>query len=234
MEPVNHACGVGQEDLGPFLLGQLDGHRSTAVAAQVAACPTCSAEVERLRPVVAALARSSPPPAEPGERNPGATGGTGATAAPVSGADRTVPRRRRPVRRSPRRRRLAVGATALVLVAAVGSVVLLNGRTDVGERVALAGAPGVSASAVLQERRWGTAIELEVRGLDAGTVYGVWLERREGGRVPAGTFRPDGSGTFRLALASAEQLDDSRAVGIAELPGGRVADAVDVAAATLP
>gem|GEM_PF-2617787 len=138
------------------------------------------------------------------------------------------PERRQP-RRPVRRLRLALVTAALVILAgAAGSVVVLTGRADDGLRVALTGAPGASVSAVLQERRWGTAIELEVSGLDAGATYGVWLERREGGRLPAGSFRPDSDGTFRLSLATAQQLGDSRALGVARLPGDRVADAIDV------
>lgn len=218
MAPVNHVCGVDEEDLGPFLLGQLDDDRAAAVAEQVARCPSCREEVEQLRPVVTVLARSSPPPAVRSGPTVGRTGGQ------VGGR----------ARRPGRRRRVALVAAAVVLlVGAAGAVTALPGRSDGGRTVVLAGAPGASASAVLRERRWGTAIELEVRGLDADATYGVWLERREGGRLPAGSFRPDGDGTFRLSLATALPLDDSRAVGVALLPGGRAADAVDVLTAPL-
>lgn len=210
MGPVNHGCDVDEQDLGPYLLGQLDDERAAVVAAQVQACATCSEQVRGLRPVVGALARSSPPP------------------------DVRPTPARPPGRRPDRRRRLVLAAAAaLVLAGATGGVVTLTDRSDDGRTVLLAGAPGTSATAVLQERRWGTAIELEVRGLDAGTTYGVWLQRRAGDRLPAGSFRPDSDGTFRLSLASAVPLGDSGAVGVARLPDGRVADAVDVLTAPL-
>ena len=99
--------------------------------------------------------------------------------------------------------------------------------------VTLAGVPGASASMVLAERRWGTAIDLEVSGLDPDETYGVWLERRAGGRLSAGSFRPDRDGTFQLSLSSGVRLRDSGAVGVAMLPGGRVTEAVDVLTARL-
>lgn len=218
MEPMNHACAVDQEDLGPFLLGQLAPEVADAVAMQVRTCPTCSVEVERLRPVVAAMARSSPPPD------------------PAAG-----PPVRTPLRSEPwpeprvRRRRLVLAvAVVIVLLAGTGSVVAWRWPSDDGRRVVLAGADGASATAVLVERRWGTAIDLQVSGLDAGVTYGVWLERRTGGRASAGSFRPDGDGTFRVSLASAEQLDESRSVGVARLPVDGSGGPVDVLTAPLP
>lgn len=241
MGVVNHGCDVNEEDLGPLLLGQLDADRAVAVAAQVTACPTCRDEVERLRSVVAALARSSPPPVrrtDPSTRFRAPFGGQeglpGPATRPPSGSRgrETRPGPARPARPTRRRLLMAV-ATAVLVVAASVVITTLPAPPGGGRSVALAGAGGAAASAVLQERRWGTAIELEVRGLDAGTTYGVWLERRAGGRLSAGSFRPDSDGTFRLSLAAALPLDDSRAVGVALLPGGRVADAVDVLTAAL-
>lgn len=70
------------------------------------------------------------------------------------------------------------------------------------------------------------ATTLPLRPISPPTACG-W----SGGRVadlPAGSFRPDSDGTFRLSLATAQQLGDGRALGVARLPGDRVADAVDV------
>jgi len=57
----------------------------------------------------------------------------------------------------------------------------------------------------------------------------VWLERREGGR-PSGRLLPARQRRHvpALSLATAQQLGDGRALGVARLPGDRVADAVDV------
>lgn len=230
MGTVNHSCSVREEDLGPYLLGQLPPEEADAVARQVTQCPSCSAEVARLRPVVAALA-ASPPPSSVGEPAP-------TSVAP--GWDRVLTSVRHERRSGVRRRTLLAAAAALVLGAGgVAAVRALDDDEDTtaappdGLAVTLAGVSGASASMVLGERRWGTAIDLEVSGLDPDETYGVWLERRAGGRLSAGSFRPDRDGTFQLSLSSGLQLRDSGAVGVALLPGGRVTEAVDVLSAQL-
>lgn len=237
MGAVNHSCSVREEELGPFLLGQLPPEQAEAVSQQVAQCPSCSAEVAKLAPVVAALAASGPPLAAEGQAHGEADSQTDL---PPEGWNRVLTTMRREKRQGIRRRTLLGAAAAVVLgIGGVAAVRAADGDDheppggSEGVEVTLAGVPGASASMVLAERRWGTAIDLEVSGLDPDETYGVWLERREGGRLSAGSFRPDGDGTFALSLSSALQLRDSGAVGVALLPGGRVSEAVDVLSAQL-
>ena len=56
---MKHQCQVLPEELGPYLLGQLDPHDEQRIATLVADCPSCTADVHALRPVVAALALTS-------------------------------------------------------------------------------------------------------------------------------------------------------------------------------
>lgn len=56
------------EDVQRYVDAALDPTRDAALVAHVASCPTCAAEVERLRSVTAALALSSAPPADLLER----------------------------------------------------------------------------------------------------------------------------------------------------------------------
>ena len=104
--------------------------------------------------------------------------------------DSTV-RRLEPRRRRARRISLAVLAAAVVL--AVVAIVGL-GHSSPGtrpEQVALAAkdtAPGASATAALRPQPYGIAIDLNVAGLDEGTVYALWLADASGTRSPAGTF----------------------------------------------
>lgn len=228
---MNHSCRVAEEDLGPYLLGQLSPGRAEEVAAEVAACPSCAAEVVRLRPVVTAMAAASPPE-DLGRRSAPLPhpAGLGEVLASVRRAQRS---------RARRRVAMAVGGTAAAVALGAAVPVLLGGGEEERE-VALVRAGTASpesadaaASMVLSERGWGTAIELEVSGLRPEQTYGVWLERREGGRLPAGSFRPDDDGTVTISLGSALDLSDSAAVGVALLPDGVVADAVDVLSADL-
>lgn len=231
MGQVNHSCRVSEEDLGPYLLGQLPSGRAEEVAAEVASCPSCAAEVARLRPVVTAMTAASAPE-DLGRR-------TAPLADPSSLAEVLASVRR--AQRSRSRRRAAIAAGGLAAAVALGAAVpVFLGAGEQDRRVALARSGAASpesadatASMVLSERGWGTAIKLEVSGLRPEQTYGVWLERREGGRLPAGSFRPDDDGTVQISLSSALDLSDSAAVGVAVLPGGVVADAVDVLSADL-
>jgi hypothetical protein len=231
---VKHVCGVAPADLGPFLLGQLAPDAAAAVAERVAACPSCSVQVERLRPVVAALARSSPPPAT--DLDEERSDADGRRAGPAEAAPR--PRIARlpdgapaaadePGRRPSRRRRLLAAAALAVVLAVGGGVVVLT--WDAGaHRIALSGADGMSASVALRARSWGTQIAVDAHGLRPGSVYGVWLERRSGGRLPAGSFRTDPAGAVSIVLGAAEPIEASGAVGVTLLPDRPGGTAVDV------
>lgn len=227
MGTMNHRCDVEPHELGPYLLGHLDPATSASVAERVASCPTCASQVDELRPVVTAMAAVAPPDDQP------------EVAGPTSldeGWERVTSalEHERPHDHGSWRRWL-LAAAAVVIVVGLGVAVSARfAGEDDDQRISLAGAQGVSATAQLEEQPSGTTIDLTVRGLEPGEVYGVWLERLEGGRLPAGSFRPNDDGTAHVTLTNALPLTDSRAFGIALLPGGVVTDAVDVMSAALP
>lgn len=204
---MRHECAVRAEDLGPYLLGQLDPGEAAEVADAVRECPLCAAEVAELRPVVHALSR-----AQPGDHEP--------VRAPAPALDRVLAAVHRPARRQ----RVLLGAAAAVVVAAVLSAVLLvrGAGPDPAQHVALTGRPGTSGVMSVSREPWGTAIELDVRGLTPGATYGAWLADRAGKRVGAGTFRPGSGGTVQLALSSGLPLDQAGAVGVTEIGGADV------------
>lgn len=210
MGGVRHDCGVRPEDLGPFLLGQLAPHEAALVADSVAACPSCSRQVEQLRPVAAALGRVSittddvvpvPPPAL--ER------------VLASVRDERAARRRR----WRTRLTLAAAAVVLLLVTLAGALVA---RDDPGREVSLTGSTTATGDVLVSERGWGTAVRLDVRGLQPGRTYGAWLADGEGERMPAGTFRALADGTARLELGASMRLDEARSVGVTLLGGDDV------------
>ncbi len=59
---------------------------------------------------------------------------------------------------------------------------------------------------------YGTAIHLDVAGLDEGTVYALWLADASGVRSPAGTFVPGHDG--RAAINTSAALPRDQAVKI--------------------
>lgn len=234
---MNHRCGVQEDELGPFLLGHLDEDQAAAIAERIAACPSCSSEVAQLRAVVATMAEGSPPDEVAAVVSP-----TGADTPPMSAAPEglanvlTAVRRERLGLRPRRRRFVALGAVAVAAAVTAISVGSIAWPTAPDREVVMArqGSVGdAAASATLDGRPWGTAITLQAQGLEPGETYGVWLERREGGRLPAGSFSPSDDGTVTLQLTSGLALADSGAVGVALLPGGVTSEAVDVLAASL-
>jgi anti-sigma-K factor RskA len=214
---VKHECLVRPEDLGPYLLRQLDSEVEARIGALVAACPSCTEEVRVLRPVVTALGRATTTP----ERVALLTDTDVARPDPQAGFDGllTAVRRER-ARRRGRTWRAAAAAAVVAAVLTLGAVAVVSQRdAGGGHVVALVGTGQARGSAVVSERAWGTAIVLTVRGLKPGKPYGAWLEDRSGDRVPAGTFTPASDGTVRLDLSALMSLHDTAAVGVTQLGG---------------
>jgi hypothetical protein len=209
---MRHECSVREEDLGPYLLGQLDPYEARRVAEAVDSCACCTEEVRRLRPVVQALARGVPglddepiPAPEPALDRALATM-----------HDAQAARRRRARSRAV----LAAAALVLVIAGAVGGVVIAGGEDRPSSRdVTLIGQGAATGSVELSRREWGSALVLEVNGLAPGKAYGAWLADESGQRVPAGTFRPTSDGSARLEGAASLRLGDAATVGVTELGG---------------
>jgi anti-sigma factor RsiW len=195
-------CRRWREDLGAFVLGQLDDTERAAVQAHVDGCAECRAERDLLAPLAKIL-----PLADPDR--------LAATPAPPRNLGRKVLRTIEAERRSQRRRRLRFGlgfAGAAATAAAIGVLALGGSPEPTGTRVAFAQLPaGMEISGHLQERSWGTEVSVYVHGVEPGTRCDVFL-RGPGGRVDAGSFRyTEGAGG---GLSAAIDLSRVRAIGI--------------------
>jgi hypothetical protein len=231
---VIHSCDVEPEDLGPMLLGQLTPSRAREVARRVAACPLCAAEAADLASVVAAL-RAYPPPdvvvQQPAAPDVGPRAAGLETVLAGVHAERT--------RRWRGRTLGAAAAVAVVLGLGTTAVQLLPAAPDEPAPVPptvdvrLAGGGGEQGRAVLAARRWGTSIRLEVSGLDPSARYGVWLAAQDGGRLPAGSFRPTAAGSVELRLSAGLPLDAGHVLGVTQLPVVAGGPPVDVLEARL-
>lgn len=212
---VNHDCDVRPEDAGPYLLGQLDPSHAEQVREQVARCPACRLEFGDLSAVVTALEAGTPPPDE--------------LDGPPQPSDGGLPQVLAVVRRHRRGRRLRVAGLAAAAVVVVAGVGLGPGLlSDQPAGVVLSGEAGAAGQARLAGETWGTAVRLEVSGLDPGVVYGVWLARADGTRSSAGTFRPGDDGAAQLSLSVGLPLDAGTTVGVSRLPAKPGGDVVDV------
>lgn len=214
MGGMRHACAVRVEDLGPFLLGQLSAEKSDTLKVAIARCPSCTADVDCLRPVVAAMAQSKVGVPLDADTQP--------RPVPEFVSTRVLASVRDHESASRRRRWLRVAAVAamfaVVLAGLVGVVLRTTARP--GETIALSGPTAATGLAVVSTQDWGTAITLDMRGLVPGTTYGAWLADGMGKRVPAGTFRPFSDGSVRLDLGASMSLDKAARVGVTALGGG--------------
>lgn len=77
----------------------------------------------------------------------------------------------------------------------------------------------VGATAHLEDRPWGTSIDLHVAGLRAGSLNSVWLEDATGRQTPAGTFRGVANRTLNVRLATATSRSASVAIGVSDAQG---------------
>ncbi len=189
-----------REQIGAFLLGELDGGERTAMQTHLNSCPVCQAEVRELEPVVAALADADPDRIEEYLWPPGDL--EESTLAPILGE---IHRARR--RRERRFGWLAPAAAALCVVAIslAGFTRFLEPAVSLEPLSFSRVAPSVERVAgSLIAHAWGTEIRLVASGLRDGKTYKVTLVSKDGKRVGSGTFIGTGDkpvrGTFNAAL----------------------------------
>ena len=203
-------CRVWRERLGALVLGQLGPQERAATEAHLEGCPDCRAEADALAPIAAVLQRADPERLTP------------TPSLPPGLADR-IARRIAAERRAARRRKvrlgLVLGAAAAAATAAVLLALSLTGSpntTPPAQTVAFQHLPsGVSVSASLQSRPWGSDVQVHVRGFPPGTLCMVWLRGADGERIPAGSFRYVYAGeTDEAELSSALDPPHVTAVGL--------------------
>jgi len=220
---VRHECGLTAEDLGPYVLGQLEAAEQRRATGLLSMCASSRAEVARLIPVVGALQADVAPPRVVA---PARALDRALDAVHAAGASTTARRRRR----------WALVAAAVLLPAALASLLrtgpLSSGRTPRGTQVTLSGSGGAGGAVRVGARAWGSALTLDVHGLTPGRTYGAWLADGTSHRLPAGTFRATARGSAHLDLASALRAPDTRTVGVNEIGGrdvllGAVRDRLD-------
>jgi hypothetical protein len=175
---------IWRERLGALVLGQLGPEERAATEAHLEGCAECRAEADALGPMASVLRRADPERLAPTPEPPPELAGR-------------IARRIASERRAARRRRVRVGiglgAAAAAATAAVLLALSLTGTPTTNspvETVAFTDLPkGVSVSASLEPRPWGSDVQVRVRGFRPGTLCTVWLRRGDGERVPAGSFR---------------------------------------------
>lgn len=200
------------ELLGAYALGQLDDGERAELDAHLDRCPACRAELDQVYPVAALLPKTDPDRLEEPLAVP-----------PAYLAERVYERvgqeRRRESRRRPPSMGLAAAAAVLAVLFALSTFFLIEEPGQevtlqpVAARTALpAGFQNLEATATLRAEDYSTQIELEASGLAPGQTYAVWLEREDGTRVPAGSFRAFDEGPETVYLSAA--VTPEEAVGL--------------------
>jgi hypothetical protein len=200
-------CREWRESLAAHALGRLPAEERPAVEAHLEGCAECRAELEALAGVARLLPLADP------ERF------DSAPALPPSLADR-VAATIRAAQRSQRRRRLrlgltTVGATAAVAAALVAIFVLPSEESTPAQHVSFAALPAdMKIGATLEPHAYGTEIHMYVKGAPSGTLCRVFLQGRNGVRMPAGSFRYRWGDDSNAVLSAALDLSRTRAIGV--------------------
>jgi hypothetical protein len=204
-------------------LGALAPDEQAELEAHLATCAECRAVSTELRSTVGAL-------------DTRLDGGPPVPVAPLSAhlADAVLADLRAgdefDRRRRTRRIGMVVGGTAAAAVLVVLLVLVGTSRPTWPTRtVALTGTPGVTASAVLEERSWGTALTVHEQGLASGRTYTVSMSNPQGRWWTAGSYRASGTAPVEVTMGCAAPfatIDEIRVTGpdgrtvLVDRPGG--------------
>lgn len=218
-----------RELLGAYVANQLEGADLADLERHLKECASCRAEEAELRAVAELLSVTHSP--ESVEYNP-----------PPELEDRVVAavlaegRSRRGTRGAARDRRhlgwwgrstTGLAAAAAILAVVIGLTAVFFSPDRQGppgpgelEQIAFSGTPeGVSTDAAVIAHTWGTEVQLEVEGLQAGGVYTVMLERDGGEPAEAGTFIGVEARPVECRLNGAVLRQDARAIFVTDEAG---------------
>jgi len=208
------SCSARRGQLAMDALGCLDDDECTELHAHLAACEECRATSAELRATVGAL-------------------DTLTKAAPPAPVAVVPPRLTRDVLASlhtddevvahgwkPRNVLLACGSLAAVVIAVVVVSLAMDNPRLPSKTVALQGAHGVTATAVLVEKPWGTSLTIRETGLAAGRTYTVSMDDPQGRWWAAGSYRTSGAAPVEATMACAARFSSIYEIRVTD-PGGR-------------
>lgn len=219
-----------RESLGYYVLGLLAAEERPGVAAHVAGCTPCRAQVTALQPLVGRLAHVDPQrldhvPEPPRDLADAIIAGIRAERAESDRADthRAATDRSRGVHRLARRLPVLLAAAVLTVSLGFGAAWVLK-PTPVpdSQSVALQIAvdSDVESDARLVNHAWGMEVLLDGTGFTAGEAFRVMVMSRDGSRSSAGSFV--GVGDAALACRLTTDVLQQDTVGFQVLDeGGR-------------
>jgi anti-sigma factor RsiW len=200
-------CREWRESLGAHALGQLSAEERAGLEAHLEGCPSCRAELEQLAALAQPLSLADPARFESAPVPPASLA---ARVAAAIGRERLTQRRRR------MRFGLALAGSAAAAAVAVVLLVLPGERsTGPEQHVTFASLPkGMKISAKLIPHAYGTEIHMYVKGVSSGTLCRVYLLRRNGTELSAGSFRYRWGDDNIAILSSALDLSKTDAMQV--------------------
>ena len=198
-------------------LGLLQGDERTALLSHLDGCGACRDDLGDLAPLRGALDVADP-------------GAVAPLGMPHHLEEAVVGRLRSDADAEHRRGRLMRGLSAAAAAVAVVAAVLL-GTTPWSSapqqvNVALAGAAGVHANAVLLAQKWGTEVDFHESGQAGGQVFTVSLVGTTGKWWSAGTYETVAGQDVRVELACALRPTQVTAIYVRD-SGGHIVLAAD-------
>ena len=201
-------CEQWNEAIAMHVFGDLPASEDLALRAHLEGCTDCSALVREMSETYEMLRYV----------DPGAVAASATVSAELSQKVLSDLHQAGVQQRRARTRR----AVSVVLVGAVAASLVIVGFTankstppPLHRTVALRGVPLVKASIELTSQSWGTAIDLQERGLPSGTLYTVSMESTDGTWWTAGTYRSVAGKTVNATMTCAvalQKITDVRVV----------------------
>lgn len=215
-----HGCRRWASRLAAGMLGELSAPQARALIEHAARCPGCMSELLAARTSTAALARVDPEHivdlAQERESSPVAG------SASVTQSRSASPRPWRAVLIGATIGAMIMGITALRIDAINEPAPTVATRAATIPSVRLQGhlPPGAVVRVQVEPKGWGSQLSLREQGVAFGTVEHVWLLRRSGVRVPAGSFQALGSHAVTVTLAAGIPVTHVGVIGITASTGG--------------
>jgi len=210
------ACIGRRGQVAMAALGALDTDEQAGLDAHLATCEECRAVSAELRSTVGALdTRVDGRPAAPAAPVPPQLADAVLTGLRVGDE---LDRRRR-------MRRIGVvvsGSAAAVVLAVLLVLVGTRPAAPPTRTVALTGTPGVVASAVLEERSWGTALTVQEQGLTPGRTYTVSMSNPQGRWWTAGSYRASGPASVVVTMGCAARFGSIDEIRVTDSSGRTV------------
>jgi predicted anti-sigma-YlaC factor YlaD len=213
MEP---RCNSRNGELAMDALGCLDEAERAELAAHLDTCEECGATSAELAQTVSALealsrtATLAPAADVPPDLTRAVFAGIGA-AGQTNDRGRTI-----------RRIALACGSVAAVVVAALSVGTGMGHAKPPTRTIALQGPPGVTATAVLVQKPWGTELTIHEQGLTAGQTYTVSMDNSQGRWWTAGSYRTTSSEPVEATMACAARFASINQIRVTDSAGRAV------------